>query len=174
MFIHFLRQRDRKCEWGRGRGRGRHRIWNRVQALSCQHRARRGAQTHGPRDHDPSRSRTLNRLSNPGAPNDFIFYFCFCPAEKGKEESLLSILLSNLKKIPQKCLLTFIFISFFHKDQATTFLGLSELGLRDQACNLIPLVFFSFLSFFFFNPQHKALNSWLWDQDPSWDQESDA
>ena len=45
----------------RGRSeRGRHRIWNRLQALSCQHRARRGAQTHGPRDHDLSRSRPLN------------------------------------------------------------------------------------------------------------------
>ena len=51
-----------------GSERGRHRIWNRLQALSCQHRARRGAQTHGPRDHDLSRSRPLNRLSHPGAP----------------------------------------------------------------------------------------------------------
>ena len=33
-------------EWGRGRERGRHRIRSGLQALSCQHRARRGAQTH--------------------------------------------------------------------------------------------------------------------------------
>ena len=39
-------------ERGRGRERGRHRIGNRLQALSHQPRARRGARTHGPRDHD--------------------------------------------------------------------------------------------------------------------------
>ena len=43
------------------------RIWSRLQALSCQHRAWHGAQTHGPRDHDLSRSRMLNQLSHPGA-----------------------------------------------------------------------------------------------------------
>ena len=37
----------------RGGGeRGRHRIRNRLQALSCQHRARRGARTPRPRDRD--------------------------------------------------------------------------------------------------------------------------
>ena len=50
------------------RERGRHRIQSRLQALSCLHKAQRGAWTHGPRDHDLSRSRTLNRLSHPGAP----------------------------------------------------------------------------------------------------------
>ena len=69
----FLRQRETEHEWGRVRERGRHRIWNRLQALSCQHRARRGAWTHGPRDHDLSQSRPLNRLSHPGAPKDFFF-----------------------------------------------------------------------------------------------------
>ena len=63
MFIYF---------WDRERqsmnGRGAERETNRLQALSCQHRARRGARTHGPWDHDPSRSRTLNRLSHPGVP----------------------------------------------------------------------------------------------------------
>ena len=63
----FLRQRETEHERGRARERGRHRIWSRLQALSCQHRARCGAQTHGPRDHDLSWSRTLNRLSHPGA-----------------------------------------------------------------------------------------------------------
>ena len=48
---------------------GRHRIWSRLQALSCQHRAPCGAWTHELRDHDLSRSRTLNRLSHPGAPS---------------------------------------------------------------------------------------------------------
>ena len=64
----FLRQRETEHEWGRGRERGRHRIWSRLQALSHQNRAQRGARTHGPWDHDLSQSRTLNRLSHPGAP----------------------------------------------------------------------------------------------------------
>ena len=62
-----LRNRERK--WGRGPERGRHRIRSTFQALSHQHRARPGARTHKPQDHDPTRSRTLNRLSPPGAPS---------------------------------------------------------------------------------------------------------
>ena len=68
----FLREGERQSasrgEAERERERGRHRIRSRLRAPSCQHRARRGARTHRPRDHDPSRSRTLNRLSHPGAP----------------------------------------------------------------------------------------------------------
>ena len=48
----FLGQRETEGEQGRGRERGRHRIGNRLQALSHQPRARRGARTHGPRDRD--------------------------------------------------------------------------------------------------------------------------
>ena len=58
---------EREREQGRVRKKGRHRIQSRLQALSCQYRARRGAQTHKLQDHDPSRSRTPNRLSHPGA-----------------------------------------------------------------------------------------------------------
>ena len=64
----FLRQRETQHERGRGRERGKHRIGSRLQALSHQPRARRGARTRRPRDRDLSRSRTLNRLSHPGAP----------------------------------------------------------------------------------------------------------
>ena len=46
---------------------------SRLQALSCQHRARRGARTHEPRDRDLSRSRPLNRLSHPGTPLGLSF-----------------------------------------------------------------------------------------------------
>ena len=60
--------RERQHEQGRVRERGRQRIWNRLQALSGQHRAWRAARTHGPRDHDLSRSRMLNRLNHPGVP----------------------------------------------------------------------------------------------------------
>ena len=68
-FIHFW-ETETEREQGRGRERGRHRIWSRLQALSCRHRAWRGAQTHKPRDHDLSRCRTLNRLSRPGIPRN--------------------------------------------------------------------------------------------------------
>ena len=72
LFI-FERQSETKWDWGRGRERGRHRIGNRLQALSCQHRARRGARTHRLWDHDLSQSQTLNRLSHPGAPQEAHF-----------------------------------------------------------------------------------------------------
>ena len=50
----------------------RERIWSRFQAPSCQHRARHWARTHKLRDHDQSRSQTLNQLSHPGTPPDSI------------------------------------------------------------------------------------------------------
>ena len=73
------RENMRVHEW-RGAERDGDRSWSRLQALSCQHRARRGAQTYQPWDHDLSRSRTLNQLSHPGAPY-FNFFeeppYCF-------------------------------------------------------------------------------------------------
>ena len=52
--------------------------------LSCQHRARHGARTHEPWDHDPSQSQMLHRLSHPGTPlisifwrTNFVFDGCF-------------------------------------------------------------------------------------------------
>ena len=50
----FEGERETEHEQGRGRERGRHRIQSRLQALNCQHRARCGAQTREPRDHDLS------------------------------------------------------------------------------------------------------------------------
>ena len=41
---------------------------SRLQAPSCQHRARCGVWTHKPWDHDLSQSQTLSQLSHPGAP----------------------------------------------------------------------------------------------------------
>ena len=60
--------RDTEHKWGRGRETGRHRIPSRLQVLSCQHTAWCGARARKPRDHDLSRSGTLNWLSHPGAP----------------------------------------------------------------------------------------------------------
>ena len=62
------RERERPDTSGGGAERRRHRIWNRLQALTCQHRARRGAPTHKLWNHDLSRSLTVNRLSHPGTP----------------------------------------------------------------------------------------------------------
>ena len=45
-FIHFLRDTGRQSMSGKGAERGRHRIQSRLQALRCQHRARRRARTH--------------------------------------------------------------------------------------------------------------------------------
>ena len=58
------RQRKHK---GEGQ-RGRHNVPSRFQAPSCQHRVRRRARTHEPRDHDLSQSPRLDRLSHPVAP----------------------------------------------------------------------------------------------------------
>ena len=67
MFI-FERERERQaeCQCLRGTERGSHRIQSRLQALSCQHRARCQAQTHKQWYHDLSQSRTLNQLRHPG------------------------------------------------------------------------------------------------------------
>ena len=54
LFLTFICFWDREHEQGRGRERGRHRIWSRLQALSCQHRAQGGDGTHEPQDHDLS------------------------------------------------------------------------------------------------------------------------
>ena len=67
----FLRDRDTEWEWERGRERGRHRI-RRLQALSCQHRARPGAQTHPSRDHDLSQVRRLTDWTTQ-VPPTFLF-----------------------------------------------------------------------------------------------------
>ena len=55
----FIFEREIEYKRGRGRQRGRHRIWSRLQALSCHHRTRCGAHTHELWDHDLSQSWTL-------------------------------------------------------------------------------------------------------------------
>ena len=77
-FLHLLiieRQREIEHKWGKSRERRRHRIRSRLQALSCQHKARCGAQTHKPWDHDLSRSWTLNWLNQLGAPQLYFLFF---------------------------------------------------------------------------------------------------
>ena len=53
MFYLFLRERERdRASRGRAKREGDTESEDRLQALSCQRRARRGAQTLQPRDHD--------------------------------------------------------------------------------------------------------------------------
>ena len=66
LFLIFIFERESASRGGTERGK--HRIWSRLQALSCQHRAWCGAQAHKLWDHDLSWSRPLNQLSHPGAP----------------------------------------------------------------------------------------------------------
>ena len=67
--------KETECEQEKGKERGRHRIWSMLQALSCQHRAWWGAQTHKPWDHDLSWSHTLKWLSHTGAPTFKKIFF---------------------------------------------------------------------------------------------------
>ena len=67
LFI-FERASETERKQGRDSKRGTHKIWSRLPAPSCQHRAWRGAWTHKPWDHDLSQSRMLNRLSHSGVP----------------------------------------------------------------------------------------------------------
>ena len=69
----FLTEGETECKQGRGRERGRQRIWNRLQALSYQHRAWRRAQTHKLWYHGLSRSQMLNQLRHPGTREDHYF-----------------------------------------------------------------------------------------------------
>ena len=64
MFTYLLLEREQAGEGQRESDRE-----NPKQALHCQHRVQRGAQTHEPWDHDMSQNQqTLNQLSHPGAP----------------------------------------------------------------------------------------------------------
>ena len=69
------------------------RIRSRLQALSCQHRASRRAQTHKPRDHDLSLSRSLNQLNHPGAP--LGWNFCNLLYRQWPREVVLGQLIHN-------------------------------------------------------------------------------
>ena len=56
----YFSDRGRQSMSGEGqRERHTHRIWNRLHALSCQHRSQCGSRTHEPWDHDLSWSRCL-------------------------------------------------------------------------------------------------------------------
>ena len=70
----FIFETKTEGEQGRGRERGRHRIGNRLQALSHQPSARRGAQTHGPRDRDLAEVGRLTDCATQAPPHGHVLY----------------------------------------------------------------------------------------------------
>ena len=80
MFIYFW-EREREGERQNvsrvGAEREGDRIESRLQALSCQHRARCRTPTHEPWDHELSRSWTVNWLSHPGVPIPHLYLFIY-------------------------------------------------------------------------------------------------
>ena len=97
----FILERETERKRVRGIQKGRHRIRSRLQAPSRQRRARRGARTHGPRDRDLSRSRTLHRLSRPGVPEPcpwkgFNSVLLFSEATCTRKSEVLETLLSQV------------------------------------------------------------------------------
>ena len=83
----FIFERKREREWqsvsNEGKAeRGSQRIWSRLQALSCQHRAQCRARTHELWDHDLSQSQILNWLSHSGTPSLFFFNVYFWERER--------------------------------------------------------------------------------------------
>ena len=99
-FLMFIFQRETQSRGGGGaeRQRGRHRIWNRLQALSCQHRAQR--RTHGLWDHDLSWSRTGNHVCQLHRWKNYSSYFAtfmsFVVFSLWSIFSLLSLCLTSL------------------------------------------------------------------------------
>ena len=68
----FLRERMRVHKWGRDREGGRHRICRRLQALSCQHRARCRPPTCQLWDHDLSKVGHLTDWATQAPPGYYV------------------------------------------------------------------------------------------------------
>ena len=78
--------------------RKKHRIWSRLQALSCQHRAWCGAQTHELWDHDLSQSRMPDWLSHPGAPPTDMFKVFYSFPTLSDWSSWFYLLIASIRK----------------------------------------------------------------------------
>ena len=79
IFLNFLnvfvseREREReRAQAGEGQRERETKNLKQLQVPSCQHRARPGAGTYKPRDHDLSQCQRLNRLTHPGARAPFL------------------------------------------------------------------------------------------------------
>ena len=94
----FLGQRETEHERGRGRERGRHRIGNRLQALSHQSRAWRGARTHGPRDRDLAEVGCLTDCATQAPLNVYFWERESCRVQVGEKQRERET--QNLKQAP--------------------------------------------------------------------------
>ena len=126
MYLFILRER---VSMRVGKGQRERERQNPKQALSCQHRARHGAQTHEPRDRDLSRSQTLNRLSHPGAP-EVSFKKLFMV--KGIEATLgTTFSIFCLSLIPWPC-------AYTYQNAAGNVIYCSDLLPDSEFCSFIP------------------------------------
>ena len=92
-FWHTHTHTEAEHERGRRRKRERPRIPSRLQALSCQHRASRGARIHELWDHDLSQSPTFNWLSHPGIS---VFSAFICYMETGSRRKTCQYIFSTI------------------------------------------------------------------------------
>ena len=94
-FYVYFWETETEHKQGRGRERERYRIRSRLQAVSCQHRAQRGAWTHVPWDCDLNWNQTLNRLSHQ-APLKVTCFRVAWVAQSVKRPTLLFIFFNIL------------------------------------------------------------------------------
>ena len=138
MFIYFW-ETETESKQRRDRERGRHRIPSRLQAPSCQHRARRGARTHEPWDHDLKGSRRSTNWTTE-APlvslyiNQFsvvcIFYNRFIFHYNSPVLSRHWMLLKSEFWAKRKTLVLLVH-SFSQRKFVVWFLGIGGIGIAD-------------------------------------------
>ena len=135
---------------GRVRERGRHRIWNRLQALNCQHRALHGARTHELWDHDLSWSRTLNQLSHPGAPSNFwkLLSILHYPVSPGLSISFSTIQLA--------CGLLIFLHNFFSRFQELGSMCVCPCAIKSNNCSKNDVASFASVSTSIWNKELRT------------------
>ena len=138
------RERERERTWaGGGRERGRHRIRRRLQALSCQHRARRGAQTHELWDRDLRWGQRLKRQSrHPGAPQNGISLRGYATFYFSIQQSLdVSFPPAHVLAINEWCFREYSHTGFFERSCLFISLGCTS---RSRTVEWPSLLFFYF------------------------------
>ena len=113
MFIYYW-EIETEHEQGRGRQRGRHRIRSRLQALSCQHRAWRGARTHEPKIMTWAAVRCLTNWATQVPPSNLFKVF--------SKSSLFTLSRPSLFLVAAKwphSRLWAVLLSYFHRLQET-------------------------------------------------------
>ena len=129
------RERERERE------RERPRIQSRLPALSCQHRARRGAQTHELRDHNLGQSQSLNQLSHPGAPSPSYYYFDDLKWSVLSSDNCFNVMVANHISFVDKVNLLLIFFGL----KSLFGLPLSKTRFPSIMRNMLTFIYLSFL-----------------------------